>query len=428
VKAAILLLALLAGDPAAVLTGVRRTDHFDVRFRPGSRAAAAAEWTADLAERDFDRIVAALKFKPEVRFLLHIYDDVEEIGRITGTTGTGGFSWDNQMHVPYDNDQTLLHEMVHVVAYRLPKAGDEPRNLFFAEGLANAVLEHVHGVPVHAVAAFYRRRKELPPLAEMTGAPDFYAWLGAHPGFNAYDVAGSFLLHLLEEHGAEKVKKYYAGMSAKKAFGADEAALEKSWLAALDRYVLQPEVEALLRQRAGEKVEFPRWEPDYGTVLGKPGDWISLSSGPVRPVSGLLAVQGGAIAAKQEGDWQIVEFGEKTYGDAAVRAKFAFPEGCGALQVRLGPGCQAMLVGNGTFVWRDSAATATTADTKIGGRKEVDLVLVRRGGTAEVWVEGKQVVTGPCGPDPALPGFGAAGLTGSVEFRDLAVRDLAKGK
>jgi hypothetical protein len=409
VRALLAVLALLAGDASAVLTGVRKTEHFDVRYRPGSRAAAAAERTADLAERDLERICATLKIKPDARFLLHLYDDVEELARITGTTGTGGFSWSDQMHVPYDNDQTLLHEMVHVVAFRIPKAGDEPRNLFFAEGLANAVLEHVHGVPVHAVAAFHRKRKELPPLAEMTGAADFYAWLAAHPGFNAYDVAGSFLLHLLGEHGAEKVKRYYAGMPAKKALGADEAALEKSWLAALDRFVLMPEVETLLRQRAGEKVEFPRWEPDYASVLGSPGDWTSFGS---REVKG------------EGGDWRVVDFGDVLYADAAVRARVDLSGGCGALQVRLGPGCQGMLVGNGTFVWRDASATASASGTTLGGRKEVDLLLVRRGGTAEVWVDGRQVVTGPCGSDPSRPGAGL--VNGSVVIREIAVRPLGK--
>lgn len=409
-RGALLLLALLAGDPAAVLTGVRRTEHFDVRYRPGSRAGAAAERTADLAERDFERIAQTLKFRPDGRFLLHLYDDVEEIGRITGTGGTGGFSSGNQMHVPFDNDQTLLHEMVHVVAFRLPKAGDEARNLFFAEGLANAVLEYVHGVPVHAVAAFYRRRKELPPLAEMTGAPDFYAWLRARPGFDAYDVAGSFLLHLLETQGAEKLKKYCAGMAAKKAFGADEAALEKSWLAALDKFVLQPEVETLLRQRAGEKVDFPRWEQDYGSVLGTPADWTPLKADPLE-ASG--------------GDWRVFELGTEKFGDGAVRLRADLSGGCGALQVRFGPGCQGMLVGNGAFLWRDAAATAGAPGTILGGRKEVDLLLVRHGGTADLWVDGKLVVTGPCGTEPALPGI--ALVNGSVKVLEASVRKTAKG-
>jgi len=412
------------GDAAAVLTETLKTDHFDVHVRPGSRAAAAAERTGAAAERDLAFIAEALAVKRDARFHLFLYDDLDELARITGTKGTGGFSWNDQCHVPWDNDQTRLHELVHVVAYRIPKAGDEPRNLFFAEGLANAVLEHVHGVPVHAVAAFYRRRKSLPQLAEMTGAPDFYAWLRERPGFNAYDVAGSWLLHLLREHGAEKVKRYYAGMPARRAFGADEAALEKSWHAALDRFVLRPEVETLLRQRAGEKVEFPRWEPAYATVLGKSEEWIPVLDADLRPGDGgSWSREGGEVKGRAAGgDWSVCEFGTAKYGDAAVRVRVDLSGGCGALQVRLGPGCQGMLVGNGAFVWRDGAATASNPAVALGARREVDLLLVRRGEIAEVWVDGRQAVTGPCGTGEAPPGVGL--VNGTVVVREIAVRRL----
>ncbi|HEU4393962.1 MAG TPA: hypothetical protein VFS92_00230 [Planctomycetota bacterium] len=427
VRAVLLLLLAVpaaAGDPAAVLKDTLKTEHFDLHVRPGSRAAAAVERTGAAAERDLVRITETLALKRDARFRLFLYDDLDELARITGVSGTGGFSSGDQCHIPWDDDQTRLHELVHVVAVRIPKAGDDPRNLFFAEGLANAVLEHVHGVPVHAVAAFYRKRKELPPLAEMTGAPDFYAWLRARPGFNAYDVAGSWLLHLLREHGAEKVKRYYAGMAAKRAFGADEAALERAWHAALDRFVLRPEVETLLRQRAGEKVEFPRWEQDYATVLGSPGDWTPLEAADLRPGDAKCwSRDGGAITGRSEGgEWAVCEFGQAKHGDAAVRVRVDLSGGCGALQVRLGPGCQGMLVANGAFVWRDAAGTASNAAVAIGGRTEVDLLLLRRGGTAEVWVDGRRAVSGPCGTDAAPPGVGLVG--GRIVVRQIAVRPL----
>ena len=411
-----------AGDAATVLTDTVKTEHFDLHVRPGSRAAASVERTGAAAERDLDRITGTLKVRNDARYRLFLYDDVEELARITGTAGTGGFSWNDQCHLPYDNDQTRLHELVHVVALRFPKAGEEPRNLFFAEGLANAVLEHVHGVPVDAVAAFLRKRKELPPLAAMTGAPDFYAWLRERPGFDAYDVAGSFLLHLLREHGAEKVRKYYAGMGAKKAFGADESVLEKSWHGALDRFVLRPEVETLLRQRAGEKVEFPRWEPDYGTVVGKETEWRSVLASPLHAgEEGTWTLKDGAVTGSGGGgEWRVCGFGDALLADGAVRAKVDLSGGCGALQVRFGEGCQGMVVGNGSFVWSKAAATASNPAVTLAGRKEVELLLLRHGGTAELWVDGKQVVTGPCGTEPSLPGIGF--VNGRVVVREIRVR------
>ena len=47
-----------------------------------------------------------------------------------------------------------------MLAVQLPDEGAEARNLFFAEGLSNALLEFVTGVHVHAVATFERRRGE----------------------------------------------------------------------------------------------------------------------------------------------------------------------------------------------------------------------------------------------------------------------------
>ena len=100
-----------------------------------------------------------------------------------------------------------------------------------------------------AVAAHYLERERLPPLAELLGAPDFYAWLKAHPGFDAYDVGGSLLRWMLDVHGAAKTKRWYTGTPMKQAFGAELPALEKGWREMLAKYVLRPEVETLLRQR-----------------------------------------------------------------------------------------------------------------------------------------------------------------------------------
>lgn len=58
------------------------------------------------------------------RATLYLYDGVPELWAITGRTGVGGYSAIDASHVPFDNDQTRFHEMVHIVAYRLPKSGE----------------------------------------------------------------------------------------------------------------------------------------------------------------------------------------------------------------------------------------------------------------------------------------------------------------
>src|SRR5687767_7550213 len=73
-------------------TGIVKTKRFEVRYRPGSRAAADADRQAVAAERDLDRIAAALETTPKGPFTLWIYDDVDELHLATGAEGCAGFS------------------------------------------------------------------------------------------------------------------------------------------------------------------------------------------------------------------------------------------------------------------------------------------------------------------------------------------------
>src|SRR5262245_1906224 len=124
-----LALALLAAAPQEdrALKGEEKTGHFTIRFRPGCRAAATVDRIAVLAEREFAAITKALDLKPEGGLELHIYDDLAELVAVTKTRGNAGFSAGNASHLPYDNDQTRFHEMVHLIACRIPKSGKEPR-------------------------------------------------------------------------------------------------------------------------------------------------------------------------------------------------------------------------------------------------------------------------------------------------------------
>lgn len=412
-----------------VLTARHDTERFEIRFRPGSRAAASVDRVAVVAERDAARIFSLLDMKAEGKLRLFLYDDVAELAAITKTGGNAGYSSGNASHVPHDNDQTRFHELVHVIAYRLPKSGSEPRNLFFAEGLANALLEFVDGVPVHAVAAFEKRRGALPPLGEMTAAKDFYAWLGKHPGLDAYDIAGSYFRFLIDTHGAGKVKQYYTGQPPQEAFGVPEEQLEKDWHEHLGRFVLRPEVETLLRRRRGEAAKFSDFEVDTdkrlpAELLGKPKDWKSLVNEELQgdPRSD-WKLDGKSIRATWSAkDWSVVTLGKKRYKDCAVRAKVKLEAGCGAVQIRLGPRCEGMVVGNGTFIYCDGKPRAQNVEESLAGRQELDLLLERRGTTVAVWLDGRKVLEGKADFEEAPVGLGIVG--GSAVFEDVRVREL----
>jgi hypothetical protein len=431
VRPAVLVLlaaALAAAGPEATHTGLLKTAHFDVRYRPGSRAGAAAERDGAMAERDLQDICRRLAFEPDGRFNAYLYDDVPELQTITGAKGVHAFSAERDTHLPFGDDQTRYHELVHLVAHRLPRSGDEARGMFLVEGLANALLEYVHGVHVHAVTRFYRQRKELPPLRTFLGA-DFYAWLREHPGFNAYDVAGSFVRHLLDAHGVEALKRYYTGTPAKDALGMDERELEKAWHAAVDAHPLPPEVETLLRQRAGEAATFDVYELDPDKripkeILGQPKDWKALAGEKLAPRGDTAWTRDGdALVASGTGDvWHVCDLGSRKYRDCAVRARVKTENVLGGVQLQLGDGCCAMLVANGVFVYRNGRGTGMSPQAKVPITGEADLMMIRRGRRLEVWVDGIRLVEGEVDTDAAPVGIGFH--TGAARFESVRVREL----
>jgi hypothetical protein len=405
------LFSALVAAQAPVLTESVNTEHFVVRCRPGSRAEASLDRVAALVESDLARILKELgmvEFPHTIQ--LFLYDDVAELQRLTGVPAAG-FSTTLQSHVPHDNDQTRVHELVHVVAEQFVERGPESRNLFVAEGLANAVLRHVNGVSVDSVAAFHRRRGDLPALTEILALDDFYAWLRQHPAVNAYDVAGSWVRFLLDRHGAGAVRRYYKGVPAKEAFGQDLAAIEQEWHRHLDTVRLRPGVLSLLRERHGDGPAAPPTAPTLGEAdLGPAASWQALP-----PEEHSLT------GDKNRGDWCVKEL-EGSLGDAMVRCTATPSGGCFGIRLELGQGCQALLLrGQGAFLYVDDKCVGHERGVQLG-TEPVQLVLRRRGSTATVWIDGKLVLQGEVSATSAAPGIGCVG--GPATVRAVAVRRL----
>lgn len=429
-RSSIALFAILAmasapahGGPDEKLVGMRKTARLEIRYRPGSRAAADVDRTAVVAEQDLDRIGKALDVDVKGPFRLWLYDDVDELSTITATKGNGGFSSGDSSHVPFDNDQTRLHELVHVVAAKWPAAGKEPRNLFHAEGLANAVLGFVHGVHVHAVAAFERRAKRLPTLGEMTDAADFYAWIAAHPKLDAYDIAGSWYRFLLDRFGAAKSRAYYGGATAKEAMGSDLSTLERAWHATLDAYALVPEVETLLRMRRGEPVSFDSARGVPAAILGSPSDWTSLATATIHasPSADWTRSDGKFMASHAAPTWSTCELGDETYGDCVFRATVHTANPL-PIELRLGAENRVLLV-QSIFLYRDETPLGSAPDVAMTAeRKVTDFVVARRGDVIDVWIDDVKVLTAKGSATRAKPGLGVH--LGSAVFENVRIRRL----
>jgi hypothetical protein len=425
-----------AQDPAATLGGSERTAHFEIRFRPGSRAEASVDRVAAIVEDDLRKILGELglrRFPHTIR--LFLYDDVADLQRVTGVPAAG-YSIPLESHVPHDNDQTRVHELVHVVAEKFTeRGGAEDRNLFFAEGLANAVLRFVHGVHVDAVAAFHRQRGDLPGMAEIHAVADFYAWLRQRPGFNGYDVAGSWMRHLLDTYGATKVRRYYKGAPIREAFGAELAAIEKAWHARLDRVQLRPGLLALLAERAGpsaaerEAAAARNPEARLGeAILGPAAEWTQVGRAALHEgdpgrweevgAAGTLVLTG----VKSQGDWCVARLGAEPLADAIVRCTAEPLADCFGVQIQIGTHCQAMVLrGQGAFLYNEIGGVGHDPRVELGA-KPVDIVLRRRAGRATIWIDGRLVAEAAVHGEAATLGVGCVG--GKARFRDVAFRRL----
>lgn len=425
--AAILAIARLEG-PAGIgtsvaeLTAREATRHYAIRYRPGSKAGAAVDRIAWCVEEEYRRISDTLDLKGRVDertpFYLFLYDDLEELTKVTATGGNAGFSAARESHVPYDNDQTRLHEMVHVVMAAVKEAGPEPRNMFFVEGIANAVLRFVHGVPVHAVAAYERKRGTLPPLATL-GAGDFYDFLRKNPGFDGYDVGGSFMLFLLDRYGPRKTVDFYKGKPAQRSLGAPLDEVEAAWLAFLDSYAVRPELWKLLKERRGDVDD----QPLTDAILGDAKDWLPFADDLA--TSQAFRRAGGEVEGEcaSGGDWALCEAESRRYRHCMVRATIRAEGACYGVQLHVGRQFQAMVLGTGSFIYfQGTGGVAFTDLVKLGHDQAIDLLLVVRDGAQEVWIDGKKKLESRMPSAEGAIGIGVVG--GKARFTALKVRPL----
>lgn len=416
-----------------VLSEAQATEHFEIRYRPGSRAGAAVDRTAHLLELEYAEILRELDIAKRVDesepFLIYLYDDVAELTKITGVDGVGGYSAGRESHIPWDNDQTRKHELVHIVVAAMKSTGDEARNMFFAEGIANVVLEYVHGIPVHSVAAYELKRGSLPSLDVLVNHEDFYAFLRQDPKLNAYDVAGSFFLYLLETHKPGKVMDYYHGKPIRKALGKSLKAIEAGWHKRLEDFPMRPELEMLLSKRRGDGGEFePLAAPEKNLpaeLIGDPASWKSVL-GDLKPDDGVGTWEQTKESIRGHnssgGDWSHLEQAGKTYGDCVLRLRAKIGAECWGVKIRYGSQCEAMLLGNGAFIYTTEGGVAFSDRVRLPKNDEVDLILHVRAGQVEVYVDESRILEADLQLKPSSIGLGLVG--GDATFLEYGVREL----
>ena len=417
---------------SAELTRFAVTEHFCLHARPGSRAAAALDRVAWMIEDEYEALLTRMEWHGHVDerapFHLFLYDDVDDLLHTTGTSGNAGFSTARESHIPWDNDQTRQHELVHIVAAAVPPTGEDSRNMFLVEGIANAFLRFVHGVPVHSVAAYELDRDSLPALSTLLSG-DFYTYLSRNPGFNGYDIGGSFVLFLLDTHGASATSQYYFGRTVFSAFGCPLEELELEWRTFLQAQELRPELRELLGERRGDGGDFANATagPALDSSILEPAQaWT-----PILAELELDRTEGGGQWARggdgtsgetsSGADWSIVRT-PTAAKDTIVHAEFTAGESCWGVQVRIGKAVQAMLLGQGTFLYaEDQHGVAFSDRWKLVPGERYELFLRLRDRRAELWVNGEyRLQAENLQGESGFVGVGVVG--GSVEFTELRMR------
>ena len=257
-------LGLVMTDAALreALGGERESPHFrliDPRGMPREEVERV------LRDAEFRHLqLAPLLAGPEVpaqRTTIWLYRSDQEKARLVGAGNTQfAKPWRHELHLNAHDfpHPTLKHELAHVLAAPsgAPPFGVTARlfglwpQMGLIEGMAVAADAPVTGeLTLHQWAAGMRRQKLAPDMRQILGPEGFYA---AAPG-RAYTLAGSFLRHLGDVHGAEKLRALYRHGDFQGTYGRSLDALVTEWEKHLDGLPLEPAVldRAFARFREG---------------------------------------------------------------------------------------------------------------------------------------------------------------------------------
>jgi len=249
--------ATLGGNARRALAGSFKTDHLEIRYRPGSKTAAEAETVGLAAERELGRMCRLFEVANDQTFTLFIFDDQVELHAVTKISDDlHGFATGHEGYFVL-HDPALVHEMGHLVAYA--KIG-RPADDFLNEAMAEAVFDATKTATMDAEAKYLLSHQQLPALRELRGLKSLPEWMKSHPRISLYQVGGSWLRFLLRSYGAEKTKRFYREANTEKIFGASLENLEASWHLWLENARFRPEAMAAL-----DKLHV--WEDGHRTIM-----------------------------------------------------------------------------------------------------------------------------------------------------------------
>jgi len=222
------------------LGGVAESDHFVIVYPKAKLTSAEVQELVDTHEFMLQRV--SIDLRTVVRRKIHsfIYESAEQKGQLVGAANTNiAKPWLWQLHLNLnDVDQSLRHELVHVVAadfgFPLLRIGLNPGLI---EGLAMAVERTAYDETLHDLAAQVFDTGIRP---QMEGLFSFTGFIQTQPAVS-YVLAGSFSRYLLDQYGLRRYKRLYRTGSFTSVYGKDLEKLVWEWRRQLNRRPIAPE-------------------------------------------------------------------------------------------------------------------------------------------------------------------------------------------
>ncbi len=225
---------------AEKLGGQRETEHFEL-FYPRGKPREEVERLARDMEFRYAQLSRFLGGAPEGRIRVWLYGSDEEKQALVGAGRTQyAKPWRQELHI---NERrfphaTLKHELAHVMAapagsgfFRVTTRFGVYPLMGIIEGMAVAADDPVRGeLTLHEWAAGMRRQELAPDIRKLVGPEGFYQSAPAR----AYTLVGSFLRHLADTYGPEKLRAVYAHGDFESTYGRSLDALATEWEQMLD--------------------------------------------------------------------------------------------------------------------------------------------------------------------------------------------------
>ncbi|MBI3185249.1 MAG: hypothetical protein HYZ28_24185 [Myxococcales bacterium] len=251
-------------EVAEKLGGRRETAHFTLHYPRGKIREEVERLERDLEFRHA-QLSRFFGQAPQGKIRVFLYRSAQEKGALVGASRTQyAKPWLLELHLndaPFPHG-TLKHELAHVMAapfgsgpFRITSRLYAWPNIGVVEGMAVAADDPVDELTLHEWSSGMRRQGLLPDIRGMLDPRGFYQAAPAR----AYTAAGSFLRHLADTYGPDKLRALYAHGDFATVYGRRLEDLATEWEAFLEKLPLdEPAVNlAFSRFRKGSLFSRP---------------------------------------------------------------------------------------------------------------------------------------------------------------------------